>query len=155
MYKSCRQDAADIYVEIEALNIDEIREKLLEYVENISKSDMSDNVKRAETAAEIAENAAKQAEEYAESAQTSATKAANSTAEALEIVSDYYSKSDIDAKIGSISSEVSSFADQLEGLQIKDNLVTSLNAESTDKEYPSAKAVYEIIGNVEKLLSEV
>ena len=33
------------------------------------------------------------------------------------------------------------------------NKVTSLNAQSTDTQYPSAKAVYDMIGNVESLLT--
>ena len=32
------------------------------------------------------------------------------------------------------------------------NKVTSLDAQSTDTQYPSAKAVYDIIGNIESLL---
>lgn len=39
--------------------------------------------------------------------------------------------------------------------QTVNNLVTSLSAESTDKQYPSAKCVYDLIGNVEQLLSEI
>jgi len=35
------------------------------------------------------------------------------------------------------------------------NKVTSLSSESTDEEYPSAKAVYDIVGNVESLLAEI
>ncbi len=34
-------------------------------------------------------------------------------------------------------------------------LVTSLSENSTDLQYPSAKCVYDIIGNIETLLSEV
>ena len=33
------------------------------------------------------------------------------------------------------------------------NKVTSLNAQSTDTQYPSAKAVYDMVGNVESLLT--
>lgn len=39
--------------------------------------------------------------------------------------------------------------------QTKSNLVTSLSANSTDVQYPSAKCVYDLIGDVETLLSQV
>lgn len=37
----------------------------------------------------------------------------------------------------------------------KYELVTSISALSTDEQYPSAKCVYELIGSIESLLSEV
>lgn len=37
----------------------------------------------------------------------------------------------------------------------KYDLVTSLSESSTDMQYPSAKCVYDLIGNIETLLSEV
>ena len=37
----------------------------------------------------------------------------------------------------------------------KSNKVTSLSSSSTDSQYPSAKCVYNLIGNIETLLSEV
>lgn len=39
--------------------------------------------------------------------------------------------------------------------QDKSNLVTSISSLSTDSQYPSAKCVYDIIGNIETLLSEI
>ena len=39
--------------------------------------------------------------------------------------------------------------------QDRTNLVTTLSSSSTDSQYPSAKCVYDIIGDVETLLSEV
>lgn len=41
------------------------------------------------------------------------------------------------------------------GLQTTSNLVTSLSASSTDAQYPSAKCVYDLVGNVETLLSSL
>lgn len=35
------------------------------------------------------------------------------------------------------------------------NKVTSLSSQSTDTEYPSAKCVYDIIGNIESLLAAI
>ena len=37
--------------------------------------------------------------------------------------------------------------------QDKSNLVTSINASSTDTQYPSAKCMYDIVGNVEALIN--
>lgn len=39
--------------------------------------------------------------------------------------------------------------------QLKSNIVTSLSSNSTDTEYPSAKAVYDIIGDLERRLSNI
>ena len=41
------------------------------------------------------------------------------------------------------------------GLQETSNLVTSLSASSTDLQYPSAKCVYDLVGNVESLLASI
>lgn len=44
----------------------------------------------------------------------------------------------------------------LEGdFQLKSNIVTSLSSASTDTEYPSAKCIYDIIGNLEQRLSNI
>lgn len=43
----------------------------------------------------------------------------------------------------------------LSGYQTTSNLVTSVSSSSTDSQYPSAKCVYDIIGNIETLLSQV
>lgn len=43
----------------------------------------------------------------------------------------------------------------VEDFQLKSNLVTSLSESSTDVQYPSAKCVYDLIGDVESLLSEI
>lgn len=39
--------------------------------------------------------------------------------------------------------------------QDKSNLVTSLSAQSTDTQYPSAKCIYDIVGDIESLLSTI
>lgn len=41
------------------------------------------------------------------------------------------------------------------GLQEASNLVTSLSASSTNTQYPSAKCVYDLVGNVETLLASI
>ena len=43
----------------------------------------------------------------------------------------------------------------LSGYQTTSNLVTSISSQSTDIQYPSAKCVYDIIGNIESLLAQV
>jgi hypothetical protein len=40
-------------------------------------------------------------------------------------------------------------------MQTTTNLVTSLSGSSTDVQYPSAKCMYDLIGNIETLLSQV
>lgn len=55
--------------------------------------------------------------------------------------------------VSSIATSVTSTA--LEAKQDKSNLVTSLSASSTNEQYPSAKCVYDLIGDLESLLSQV
>lgn len=43
----------------------------------------------------------------------------------------------------------------LSGYQTTANLVTSISSSSTNSQYPSAKCVYDIVGNIETLLSNV
>ena len=43
----------------------------------------------------------------------------------------------------------------LTGLENSSNKVTTISSSSTDKQYPSAKCVYNIIGNVESLLGDI
>lgn len=40
-------------------------------------------------------------------------------------------------------------------MEISDNKVVSLSAESTDTQYPSAKCVYDLVGNIESLLAQI
>lgn len=39
--------------------------------------------------------------------------------------------------------------------ELKNNKVTSISSQSTDKEYPSAKCVYNIVGNIEAVLDNI
>lgn len=43
----------------------------------------------------------------------------------------------------------------LEDKQDKSNLVTSINSSSTDTQYPSAKCVYQLIGDISSLLDSI
>lgn len=63
-----------------------------------------------------------------------------------------------DAVWGSITGTLANQTDlatALAGKQATSNLVTSLSSSSTDAQYPSAKCVYDIVGDVESLLAQV
>lgn len=51
--------------------------------------------------------------------------------------------------------KVNELVDGINTAQTTTNLVTSLSASSTNTQYPSAKCVYDLIGNVETLLQAV
>lgn len=65
--------------------------------------------------------------------------------------------------IPTVPTTLSSFTDNLGSnpththsqYQTKSNLVTSISASSTNSQYASAKCIYNLIGNIETLLSEV
>lgn len=46
-------------------------------------------------------------------------------------------------------------ATELAGYEENTNKVTSLSSSSTDTQYPSAKCVYDLVGNVESLLNNI
>ena len=54
----------------------------------------------------------------------------------------------------SVDSTVALVSD-LSVYQLNSNLVTTMDSSSTDAQYPSAKCVYDIIGDVESLLSSI
>ena len=59
---------------------------------------------------------------------------------------------------GSITGTLSNQTDlqtALNGKQTTSNLVTSISSSSTDTQYPSAKCVYDIVGDIETLLQGV
>ena len=51
--------------------------------------------------------------------------------------------------------EVDKINEIIDGKQDTSNLVTSISASSTDAQYPSAKCMYDIVGNIETLLQGV
>lgn len=62
-----------------------------------------------------------------------------------------------DEDMNEIKTVVNNNADALEDIdtstyQTIDNLVTSISSASTDTQYPSAKCVYDLIGNLETIL---
>lgn len=58
----------------------------------------------------------------------------------------------LDSNLDPIWAQPSGSADNV---QTTSNLVTSLSSSSTDTQYPSAKCVYDIIGNLETLLASI
>ena len=58
------------------------------------------------------------------------------------------------SKINEVVDEVNQGVD-VSGKENTSNKVTSLSANSTDSQYPSAKCVYDLVGNIETLLQAV
>ena len=54
-----------------------------------------------------------------------------------------------------VGNEIEALSSAINGKQDTSNLVTSLSSSSTDTQYPSAKCVYDIIGDVETLLAAI
>ena len=57
--------------------------------------------------------------------------------------------------LGSGNITISGSGGDVSGKEDKSNKVTSLSSSSTDTQYPSAKCVYDLIGNVESLLAAI
>lgn len=57
--------------------------------------------------------------------------------------------------LGSGNITISGGGGDVSGKEDKSNKVTSLSASSTDTQYPSAKCVYDLIGDVESLLAAI
>lgn len=148
MYRECRQSTGSICVEIEALNISGIKEQLIKYVDENTKNGIEDNLRKAQEAVELASLKANEAK-------ISADNAAISASQVVDSLNNYYQKNEIDDKISEVNNSLSSIESTVAGCQIKDNLVTTIDADSGDEQYPSAKAVYDIVGKVETFLSEV
>lgn len=52
-------------------------------------------------------------------------------------------------------SSVNGNSGAITGVEVTSNKVTSLSSQSTDTQYPSAKCVYDIVGNIETLLAQI
>lgn len=52
-------------------------------------------------------------------------------------------------------SSVNGLSGAVSGLQTTSNLVTSVSSSSTDTQYPSAKCLYDLVGDIETLLSAI
>lgn len=57
--------------------------------------------------------------------------------------------------LSSLENRVEAIEDAIPAMQTTSNLVTSISSSSTDTQYPSAKCVYDIVGNIETLLQGV
>ena len=51
--------------------------------------------------------------------------------------------------LSSLENRVTAIEDAMPAMQTTSNLVTSISSSSTDTQYPSAKCVYDIVGNIE------
>lgn len=72
-----------------------------------------------------------------------------------EIADQYAKKSAIPTKMSQLTNDSGYLTkhQDVSGKEDKSNKVTNLSASSTDQQYPSAKCVYDMIGNVEALLA--
>lgn len=57
--------------------------------------------------------------------------------------------------LSSLEYRVEAIEDAIPAMQTTANLVTSISSSSTDTQYPSAKCVYDIVGNIETALQGV
>lgn len=80
-------DIVDISVEVEALNLDGIKQNLLDYVEKEAKIDINNSVEQADKSAQ-------DASEAADEASASAEVASDSARQASESLGNYYTKSE-------------------------------------------------------------
>ena len=62
--------------------------------------------------------------------------------------------SDVQTSLGKADTALQSHQD-ISGKENTSNKVTSISAQSTDNQYPTAKCVYDLIGNIETLLQGV
>lgn len=62
--------------------------------------------------------------------------------------------SDVQTSLGKADTALQSHQD-ISGKENTSNKVTSISAQSTDDQYPTAKCVYDLVGNIETLLQEV
>ena len=67
----------------------------------------------------------------------------------IPTVTDTYSETGTDAVSGK------AVASAISGKEATSNKVTSLSSSSTDTEYPSAKCVYDLMGDVESILNTI
>ena len=68
-------------------------------------------------------------------------------------MSNYYNKTEVDNKIEQAVFDPSSIS--LDGKEDVTNKITSITASSTDTQYPSAKAVYDYIEELENIIGDV
>lgn len=61
----------------------------------------------------------------------------------------------IDGYYQNMNVDLEKIMDNINSKEDLSNKVTSISASSTDEEYPSAKCVYDIVGNIETLLGGI
>lgn len=57
--------------------------------------------------------------------------------------------------ISNLTTRVATNEQNINNKEDKSNKVTSISSSSTDTQYPSAKCVYDIVGNIESILEEL
>lgn len=63
-----------------------------------------------------------------------------------------YTQEEIDTMLQNLSEAIYR---NISNFEVKTNKVTSISSESTDLQYPSAKCVYDIVGNIESALQTI
>ena len=96
-------EAADINVEVQALNLDGIKQNLLDYVQDQAKIDIADSVDKAD-------KSAKSAEAYAGEAATSATTASECAEQTSVNLGLYYKKSETDVLLNAKAAKATTLA---------------------------------------------
>ena len=109
-------EAADINVEVQALNLDGIKQNLLDYVQDQVKIDIDDSVDKADKSAQSAET-------YAAEAAVSATTASACAEQTLENLGLYYKKNETDMLLNAKAAK----ATTLSGYGITDGANTALS----------------------------
>jgi len=146
MYSVSWQDAADLYVAVSVTYVDSGKKEIDKYVATVIMPQLNALVSEVESdVTAIATDKAivvadKAIVEY-DTAQVAADKQTvkNYRDEVIGSLQNYYTKSEIDTALA--------------GYQTKANLVTALSSDSTDVQYPSAKCVYDLVGDVETLIN--
>lgn len=139
MYSVSWQDAADLYVAVSVTYVDSGKKEISKYVTTVILPQLNALVSEVEDDKQI----------VSENKDIVITKAGQVTVDKNEVknyrdeivgcLDNYYTKSDIDTA--------------LTNYQTKANLVTSISSASSDTQYPSAKCMYDLLGDVETLIN--
>ena len=114
-------EAADINVEVQALNLEGIKQNLLDYVQDQAKIDIADSVDKADKSAQSAET-------YAAEAAASATAASACAEQTSENLGLYYKKNETDTLLNGKAD----VATTLSGYGITDGANTALSNLNSD-----------------------
>ena len=143
MYSVSWQDAADLYVAVSVTYVDSGKKEINKYVTTVIMPQLNALVSEVESyvtavASDKAIVVADKAIVEYDTTQVAADKQTvkNYRDEVIGSLGNYYTKTETDA-----------------AFQIKANIVTSVSSVSTDTQYPSAKCMYDLLGDVETLIN--